>query len=171
MLVPLAVYLPASREPIEGWEPLPPHVPAWWDPSAAPPPAVKRPRLPKAPKREPSLFEPKRPAPAEPQPVAWVDALLQSELFAAQMEDAGPQRPRHEQLRAVLHALTLRGDRLTKVALAQAVQVPELRLGGLLASLRRVLNVDGFDVLSVDGGSQTVTIRRDLLATQFGIEV
>ena len=47
--------------------------------------------------------------------------------------------------------------------------MPLFRLGGIVSALRRILNVDGYDVLSVDDASDTVQLNRDLLDTQFGI--
>jgi uncharacterized metal-binding protein len=44
-----------------------------------------------------------------------------------------------------------------------------LRIDGVVASLRRVLNIDGCQILSVDA-SQTVRLDSNLLREQFGIE-
>ena len=38
-----------------------------------------------------------------------------------------------------------------------------------MSALRRVLNVDGYAVLSVDETSETIELNRALLATQFGL--
>jgi hypothetical protein len=40
----------------------------------------------------------------------------------------------------------------------------------MLSALRRVLNVEGFDVIHVDEGSDTVSFDRALLCRQFEIE-
>ena len=47
--------------------------------------------------------------------------------------------------------------------------VPLFRLGGIVSALRRILNVEGYDVLSVDETSETVELNRDLLDMQFGL--
>ena len=47
-------------------------------------------------------------------------------------------------LRAILGALHDRGDRILKQALAQRIGQPEFRIPGLIAGLRRVMNVDGY---------------------------
>ena len=35
--------------------------------------------------------------------------------------------------------------------------------------MRRILNVEGYDVLSIDEASETVELNRELLDTQFGL--
>ncbi|MYN63593.1 MAG: BREX-2 system phosphatase PglZ [Acidobacteria bacterium] len=69
----------------------------------------------------------------------------------------------------VLAALDARGGKLTGPALAEHLGVPLFRLGGIVSALRRILNVEGYDVLSVDDASETVQLNRDLLDTQFGL--
>jgi hypothetical protein len=73
-------------------------------------------------------------------------------------------------IQRVLEALDERGGVLLIAALASRVGVPEFRLPGLLAGLRRVLNVEGYPVLSVDDTSGTVRLNLDLLRSQFELE-
>lgn len=61
---------------------------------------------------------------------------------------------------------------------AEAVADPDRRVVGVVINavddhlaLRRVLNVDGYAVLSVDESSETVALNRDLLDAQFGLAV
>ena len=58
---------------------------------------------------------------------------------------------------------------MTSVALARELQFPTLRLPGLLAKMQRILNVDGYPVLSRDDASDTVELNRDLLLKQFDL--
>jgi tRNA G18 (ribose-2'-O)-methylase SpoU len=69
----------------------------------------------------------------------------------------------------VLLALDAGGGKLTRTALARALSLPLLRVTGLIAALRRLLNVDGYPVLAVDE-SDTVELSRALLMTQFELE-
>jgi hypothetical protein len=55
------------------------------------------------------------------------------------------------------------------VALARALAFPALRLSGLLAKAQRVLNIDGYAVLSRDDASDTVELNRELLLKQFDL--
>ena len=52
-------------------------------------------------------------------------------------------------------------------AVAQRLGIPELRLNGLLAGVQKLLNVDGYPVLSVDRSSKTVRLDLPSLKTQF----
>lgn len=72
-----------------------------------------------------------------------------------------------ERIRQALDALDERGGRLTRTALATRLQLPLVRVGGFVAALRRLLNVDGYDVLHVDEASDTLVLNRELLAKQF----
>jgi hypothetical protein len=74
-----------------------------------------------------------------------------------------------ERVRAILAALDERGGKLTRPALAKRLDVPVLRLAGMLSALRRVLNVDGYAVLSVDEASDTVELNKAQLLAQFGL--
>jgi hypothetical protein len=67
----------------------------------------------------------------------------------------------------ILSVLALRGDRATIVAVAKALDVPEYRARGMLSGLRRVLAVDGFDVLAVH--DDDVVLDRALLFQQFSL--
>jgi hypothetical protein len=44
-----------------------------------------------------------------------------------------------------------------------------MRLRGLLAVMQRVLNIDGFAVLTRDEASDTVDLNRELLKRQFDL--
>ena len=105
------------------------------------------------------------PRPAE----TWIDQLLETDLFAAQRKQAARTALPEARIRAVLAALDARGGKLTGPALAERLGVPLFRLGGIVSALRRILNVEGYDVLSVDDASETIQLNRDLLDTQFGL--
>ena len=64
-----------------------------------------------------------------------------------------------------------RGRKLTRAALAQKLGLPPVRVQTLVAAMRRLLNVDGYDVLSVDEASDTMELNLELLKTQFELDV
>ena len=96
-------------------------------------------------------------------------ALFASEIFGQQKKLVGRQLRDDQIVRTVLRALDQHGGRMTAVALARAVNYPAHRLPGLLATLQRLLNLDGFGVLARDENSDTVELNRDLLRRQFGV--
>jgi hypothetical protein len=99
----------------------------------------------------------------------WVGGLFRSPIFGQQKKLAGRSVPPDDVLRAVLTALDQRGGRMTSAALARSVNYPTMRLRGLLAVMQRVLNFDGFAVLTRDEASDTVDLNRELLKHQFDL--
>ena len=141
------------------------------DPATAGP---GEPRTPPATRRPPprgetgDLFAALEPEPPR-RPTTWIDRLFDTDLFAEQRRQAARTALPDERIRAILTALDARGGKLTGPALAESLGVPLFRLGGIVSALRRVLNVDGYPVLSVDESSETVELNRDLLDAQFGL--
>ena len=86
-----------------------------------------------------------------PQPAErWIDRLFESDLFAVQRKQAARTALPEERIRAILAELDRRGGKLTTTALAQSLGVPQFRLMGIVSALRRVLNIEGYAVVSVD---------------------
>jgi hypothetical protein len=99
----------------------------------------------------------------------WIKALLASPILRAQKTLAGRALPADEIIIKLLAALDRRGGKLTSTALARAIDYPALRLRGLLAVMQRLLNIDGYGVLTRDEASDTVELNRDLLCRQFDL--
>lgn len=169
VLVPVAVLVQDHYVP-DGWQVTAPRVPDWWfGPTPAPDAAPASP-LPPRPAPSPvgdlPLFAAaSKPAAARP----WIPALFESEVFKAQIGRAGRVAPAAEVIRRVLETLEERGGVVLTAALAGRVGVPEFRLPGMLAGLRRVLNVEGYPVLSLEEDSGTVRLNLELLKSQFDL--
>jgi hypothetical protein len=99
----------------------------------------------------------------------WIEHLLASPVFQRQTAMAGRTALSADLLRAILGALHDRGDRILKPALAQRIGQPDFRIPGLIAGLRRVMNVDGYPVITFEEASGTLSLNRQLLKTQFEI--
>ena len=101
----------------------------------------------------------------------WLDRLFAStSLLAQKALSSGRGLPSDDEVRRLLLALTERGGRMTRVALAQRMGLPPYRLTTLVAATRRLLNVDGLQVLDVEEASDTVILNRPLLEQQFEID-
>ena len=193
VVLPLGVFaLPETTAQVAGWREADPEMPPWWRwraavgaaPESAPPvpdTAADRararpdePRTPAPAHRPPppgetgNLFAELEPEPPHA-PETWIDRLFETSLFAEQRKQAARTALPEERIRAILTALDARGGKLTGPALAESLGVPRFRLNGIVSALRRVLNVDGYAVLSVDESSETVELNRDLLEAQFGL--
>ena len=177
LVVPCALFRAANTQ-LEGeWVDLPPYEPEWWSlrpvpasPVAVVPaptptqPSVNRRR--QTPTNQPELFTSGATSPA---PADWIDLLLASEMYADQARQAVRGAPQVEQLRGFLKLLEQRQGTILKSHCAQQMEIPMLRVDGLIQNYRRLLNVDGYDVLSYDPASETIALNIQLLMTQFGL--
>ncbi len=185
-IVPLSVYAPAGVELPKGWAQLSVARPAWWDlhietAEVAPPPAKKPARRPTKPKAAPegqdTLFEPPTVVGADPvvEPdevpdntvPSWIDEVLRSDVYALQLGAIGRAKPDPAKVRAAIAALQQRGGVANYAVIAQATGSLVSRVPGFLAILARVLNVDGFGVLTVDAAAQEARLDESLLRSQF----
>jgi hypothetical protein len=125
-------------------------------------------RKPSAQAGQPELFDTTELPPAEaPTAPDWISALLSGAIYASQRKLAARVALPDETMRSLLTALSERGGKLSRAALAQRLSVPEMRLGGMLSAVRRMLNVDQAPVLVVDEAAGTVELNLALLQQQF----
>jgi PglZ domain len=172
VLVPATVLVTGDEIP-DGWDLRGQTAPDWWwdapqmVPTAAEAPVVS----PRKSKRAAAALE-TLPlfAPEGDRKTVWIDALFASPVYLDQYQKSGRTPPPPETVRRVLIALDERNGTLLKAALAQRTGEPEFRINGLLAILRRILNVEGYQVLNIDETSGTVRLDRDLLRTQFDLQ-
>lgn len=185
VVIPLGIFSAGGTAP-KGWVEIPHELPRWWErevpmvePVALVEPAVATP-APRRKKQKTSagqgiLFdvnpEPTAEVPSGgPPSSAWIEELLASNAMKAQRKQAARTAISDERIRTVLGALDERGGKLTRTALANRLSVPAMRVGGILSALRRVLNLDGYPVLSIDEASDTVELNIEVLAVQFGLQ-
>ncbi|CAG9172605.1 hypothetical protein LMG23992_02278 [Cupriavidus laharis] len=179
--VPLSVFVPLGAS-LSGWIPAPPNQPEWWElppilptqkpASVVPPqprPARKKPVQTEA---QPGLFAPVDLPPLTPEPREvdandWIGGLLSSPIYASQRQLAARVALPDEKMRLLLQALAARGGKLSRSALANRLALAEVRIGGLLSAVRRVLNVDQAAVLTVDETAGSVDLNIALLQQQF----
>jgi len=183
MVIPIAV-LNGSEDFPAGWVEAGVDVPAWWDLTGAATEVEKRPTpkaKPQKPREKPAgmLFSledepPSLPA-AVPPPIArlapaWISKLLSSPVFDEQKRLGGRAVPPNETISRLLTSIDERGGKMTSAALARSIDLSPMRLRGLLAIAQRLLNVDGFAVLTRDEASDTIALDRTLLCRQFDLE-
>lgn len=185
MVIPIAVLSSTDDFP-KGWSEQPIDTPAWWDEPSPEPVAEAQP----APKLKPfkpqpsgTLFDMEEvichsslvisQSEGDQQPdllvPPWVSRLLSCPLFEEQKRLGGRGVPSDEMFAKLLGTLDHRRGKLTSPALARALEFPSPRLPGLLAKAQRILNIDGYAVLSRDDASDTVELNRELLLKQFDL--
>lgn len=179
LTVPLSIFAPMSTS-LAGWSPAPPNQPEWWElppilqpkkpaVAAASPqtkPARKKPVETEA---QPGLFAPVDLPPPVVDVVAqdWIGGLLASPIYASQRQLAARVALPDDKMRLLIEALAERGGKLSRTALANRLALAEVRMGGLLSAVRRMLNVDQAAVLTVDEAAGSVDLNITLLQQQF----
>lgn len=152
-LVPVVVL--ADREnAIPGWTEVAEATPEWWLASGVAP--VQEPR-PKRRTKQASLFT---------DDSDWVTALLAHPEFRQQMEQPGI-RIKTEQIVEALRALDSAGGRLLRPVFASRLNLALVRVGTTVAAMQRVLNYDGYSILTIDEAADMVVLNRSLLEVQF----
>lgn len=180
VLVPVAVL--CAGQQLKGWDAAPPSEPTWWrgardmlaTPSTVDAPAKPVGRRGASPTPQTDLFAEPPPPTALPERAAalpsppWISALFTASAYEAQRRLAGRGAPPDDQVLALLVALSSRGGRLSRSALAQTLSQPMVRIGGMVSAARRLLNLDQAQVLTVDG--EDVVLDERLLKMQFQLE-
>ncbi|MBT2488665.1 BREX-2 system phosphatase PglZ [Streptomyces sp. ISL-96] len=181
--VPLLVLLPALEALPNRWQVLPRELatPQWWIEGRA---ALGAAAIETA-VAEPAAVKPKtsgkRPQPtgeglfAETdiarEPVTLGAKVVASNVYAAQKVYV--RRAQDEVVAAVIDKLADAGETMSPAALAAAISATgrvKRNIDGFIATLQRLLNVEGYPVLSFIDSGHTVRLDVQLLRTQFQLE-
>jgi hypothetical protein len=150
--------------------------PPWWEKSfsrivGTSLPRVRAPEPIVEPSGQATLFtERGEVAPAAVEAEGWIGDLLKSPVLAEQREAAGRQALDDESLAMFLAVLDRADGVAPPAVLADALGLTASRLRTKLEALRRMLNVDGYPVVTIEADG-TARLNRDLLATQFQVEL
>ncbi len=97
----------------------------------------------------------------------WISALFASPLYAQMKPRVGRVKLAEDQVRRLLMLLAEGGGQQMTGALVQALGIPSIRMNGFLAGVQKLLNVDGYPVLSIERATKTVKLNVESLKTQF----
>ncbi|KUN36386.1 hypothetical protein AQJ30_22685 [Streptomyces longwoodensis] len=183
--VPVLVLLPAGGEAPKDWVPLPRELstPGWWrthvtgdvlQPAAVPAdqPAMPSPARPTAPSETAPAAEAPPSARTEAAPPvagALGSTVVSSEVYAAQKEYVR-KAPEAKVVAAVIDALVSAGGTMSPAALAAAISATgrvRRNIEGFVATVQRLLNVEGYPVLGFIDGGHAVKLDVPLLSEQF----
>jgi len=171
MVVPCVVLRSSNTEVLKTWEDLPPYEPEWWSLRAEASLAVKvvvekpLPARKVSAQKQADLFQ--KPVEAPEGTSAWIEQLLASSTYQQQARAAVRGAPPVEQIKRFLSLLDQRNGRIQRGHLAQQLAMPLIRVDGMIQNYRRLLNVDGYDVLAYDQPSETIVLNIELLKNQF----
>jgi hypothetical protein len=188
MVIPLAI-LSSSSDDLGSFEAFDFKTPDWWTVEAPPtstsgavqivaPPSVRKKKA-GADTKPLELWaasgavetQPALPAPAAVGSVpAWVSTLLRSEVMEQQKGLATRAQISEELISRCLLLLESKAGVAPISVLARELNLPQFRVGGFVAQLQRLLNVEGYLVLETDA-SQTLRLNKELLFKQFDIKL
>ena len=182
VLVPFGVFRSAGdAHPVKGWQEVPRREPAWWllasEPRIAEPsgedaaPSSKRDAAPATAQLALDFAVREGATRADkPGDTAWIAALLTSPVYQQMKGRSGRVPITEEQLLRLLSLLAQDGGQQMTDPLAKGLGIPGIRLPGFLAGVQKLLNVDGYPVLSVDRAARTVKLDIPSLRVQFEID-
>lgn len=173
VVVPIIVLVPGEVVP-NGWREAPPQEPLWWSVATTSmitdPNIVYSQQLSATGKgNTSSLFDELDDQPTPEKNSLIGTDVLASKTFKAQKHIAGRVTVTEAQVEMVIDALAAApSTRLTKEAAAIVLQVPTTRVNGAVAQLQKLLNVEGYGVLRVDG--QLLVLDVPMLCEQFEVK-
>ena len=158
--------------------------PEWWSSTPTATAAVEEPPvILMVPKGQGSLFDfddvdevAEGPVPPVPTPTkavapkAWVGRLLASEAYKNQKDLVRRHAPEDDVVRRCLEALDGGGGIMTPTAFSKAADVPAARLDGLIALIQRLLNVEGYEILTLNRTENRIELNVVKLKRQFDLE-
>jgi hypothetical protein len=186
MIVPIAVLCSTTSYP-PGWIEAPVDIPLWWEQHTGISTLETLQKLesivlteqPSQPVSQASLGPlftgvPEAEVPVEiklpnqsKQPAQWIIDLLNSPIYKSRKKVAGRNVPGDNVLAKILLSIDNSGGKLTLTALSRIVSQPMTHVRSLLTILQRILNADGYTVISIDPLSDSVKLDRFLLEQQF----
>ncbi len=105
-----------------------------------------------------------------PASVTWVHRLLGSEVYKLASLQAGRRRPDDVQVQTLLLILDAApGGQVSERALAEAVNIPAIRMGGLIAQVQRMINIEGYQIVSYTADRGHIRLDTALAKRQFEI--
>jgi hypothetical protein len=136
-----------------------------------------------APKRHRGLFDDQidedtkpavTPMPIVSQPAAvpaeWLACLFASAGYKDQKEFVRRHAPEDGLVRRCLEALDSRGGIMTPAAFALAAGIAAARIDGLIAQMQRLLNLDGYEILTFSRAENRIELNLSKLKRQFDLK-
>lgn len=97
----------------------------------------------------------------------WVDALFKSPVYQGLRKKSARTPVTEEQLKKLLVFLDQKQGTGMDSAVANELKIPPIRMRGFLSAVQKLLNVDGYSVLSVHRDSGTIKLNTEILKRQF----
>jgi hypothetical protein len=100
--------------------------------------------------------------------IRWTQRLLVSAAYQQSSGQAGRRRPEDGLVLTLLDALDAdQGSQISERELAQTLNVPIVRMKGIIATVARMLNLEGYRILTYTDDQGYIRLDRQLAITQF----
>ncbi len=121
------------------------------------------------------LFDNLREEPLEPEPPTtapreWIGKLFASQVYKSQKELIRRHAPEDSIVHQTLTVLESSGGLMTPAAFSNAASIPAARLDGLIALIQRLLNVDGYEILTLNRNENKIELNLARLRRQFDLD-
>jgi hypothetical protein len=168
-VVPIVIMVPAELASSAETRLAPPQEPGWWStPAAVSEPAG--PRIDMRSAEPPTLFDEPVANVHPSRRSAWGDRLIASQVYREQRQIAGRITVTDVQVATLLNQLVAAPHaRLAQHESAAALGLAPARLPGAVEQLRKLLNVEGYAVISKDPATGTLILDLDLAVEQFQV--
>jgi hypothetical protein len=103
-------------------------------------------------------------------PSAWLERLFSSQAYNDQKEFVRRHAPEDEIVRRCLASLESCGGTMTPAAFSRTAAIPAGRLDGLVARIQRLLNVDGYEILTFSRTENRIELNIPKLKRQFDLD-
>ena len=100
----------------------------------------------------------------------WIKRLLASPAYKDQKEMIRRHAPEDSLIQSTLEALDANGGIMTPAAFAKAADLQPARLDPLVAQMKRLLNVDGYEILTLNRNENKVELNVAKLKRQFDLD-
>ena len=162
MVIPLAILAPPQTETLsEKWQVRSLPRPGWWSDQAPVKKAQPKKTAQKKASLQPDLFTPSA------DQASLGGQVVASDIFQQQLQQPSNRRVDADKLAKLIDLLTSRGGTLTPREAKDGLGITELRYNGIMSAMAMVLNIDGYDVLSIS--QDAVKLSEGTLREQFEI--
>lgn len=103
-------------------------------------------------------------------PAAWLDRLFASTGYKDQKDSVRRHAPEDDLVRRCLQSLDASGGIMTPAAFSNVADIPAARLDGLIARIQRLLNVDGYEILTFSRSENRIELNVPKLKRQFDLD-
>lgn len=178
LVIPIAILQKGQEDTPEGWDYVDLIAPDWWqwDSNESDVEEVSkasaRPRKRKTTaKVEPDTLnlELSLQETSEQTEAAWIDSLFNSEVFKEQFESLGRTPLKKAMVRSFVNIMAQRKGAAPMTVLASEMGLPAMRLRGMIAQLRRLFNIDGYEIVSEEKDTSRITFDTSMALKQFSV--